>query len=112
MNSALPKANKQHFWQHHVQQAQSHSSSLADYARLHTLKINSLYYWVGVFKRKVPPSDTKTSNPVRFSAVKVSLPEPAIACVVQLSTQLTLQCATLPSAQWLAELRDRLAVRA
>jgi len=87
---------KQKFWQQHVLQAQSHNGSLADYAKQHRLKTNTLYYWVGLFKRAI--------DPVSFSAVRVPSPAPATHYQLHLSSRLMLQCSVLPDPQWLAEL--------
>lgn len=104
MNSSLSKTEKQRFWQQHVQQAQLHSGSLADYAKQHDLAANSLYYWVGVLKGTVRTPKTTAAKPVRFSAVRMPPSASAAHYSLQLSSQLTLHCAFLPDPQWLAEL--------
>jgi len=57
---------KQHFWQQHVLQAQSHNGSLADYAKQHQLKANTLYYWVGIFKRTAAQPEKLAIMPMNF----------------------------------------------
>jgi len=98
-----PLTEKQHFWQQHVLRAQSHNGSLADYARQHQLKTNTLYYWVGIFKRTAQ-SKQLVMEPVSFSAVRVSSLTSTTHYQFHLSSRLTLQCSALPDPQWLAEL--------
>lgn len=102
-----PLTEKQHFWQQHVLQAQSHNGSLADYAKHNQLKANTLYYWVGLFKRAAQPKPLAI-EPVSFSAVRVYSPAPAAHYQLHLSSRLTLQCSALPDPQWLAELYRQL----
>ena len=109
--AAPPFTTKQNFWQQHVLQAQSHNGSLADYAKKHQLKANTLYYWVGIFKRTAQPKQLAI-EPVSFSAVRVSSPTPAAHYQLHLSSRLTLQCSSLPDPQWLAELCRQLDVLA
>jgi transposase-like protein len=108
MTSSLSKTAKQHFWQQHVQQAQLHNGSLADYAKRHGLTANTLYYWIGVLKGKVRVPKTAAAKPVHFSAVRVSSPASAAHYSLQLSLQLTLHCSVLPDPQWLAELNRQM----
>jgi hypothetical protein len=98
-----PLTEKQKFWQQHALQAQSHNGSLADYAKQQQLKVNTLYYWVGIFKRAAQPKKLAI-QPVSFSAVRVSSPAPVVHYQLHLSSRLALQCAVLPDPQWLAEL--------
>ena len=98
-----PLTDKQHFWRQHVLQARSHNGSLADYAKQHQLKANTLYYWVSTFKRTAQPKQLAV-EPVSFSAVHVSSPATAAHYQLHLSSRLTLQCSALPDPQWLAEL--------
>jgi len=98
-----PFTEKQHFWQQHALQAQAHNGSLADYAKQHQLKVHTLYYWVGLFKRADQPKKLAI-EPVSFTAVRVSSPAPAAHYQLHLSSRLTLQCSALPNPQWLAEL--------
>jgi len=98
-----PLTDKQKLWQQHVVHAQAHNGSLADYARQHQLKTNTLYYWVAIFKRTAQPKQL-VIEPVSFSAVRMSSPAPASYYQLYLSSRLTLQCAVLPDPQWLAEL--------
>ena len=101
MNHSAPLTEKQHFWQRHALQAQSHKGSLADYAKQHQLKVNTLYYWVGVFNRSTRTKKAAI-KPIGFSAVRVS--SPAAQYSLQLSSRVTLQFSVLPDPQWLAEL--------
>jgi hypothetical protein len=98
-----PLTEKQHFWQQHVLQAQSHDGSLADYAKQQQLKATTLYYWVGVFNRsaRTKKADVAATG---FSAVRVSSPVSVAHYQLYLSSRLTLQCSVLPNPQWLAEL--------
>lgn len=98
-----PLTEKQKFWQLHALQAQSHNGSLADYARQQKLKVNTLYYWVGIFKRAVKPKKL-VNEPMSFSAVRVSSSAPTAHYHLHLSPRLTLQCSALPAPAWLAEL--------
>lgn len=104
MSSSLSKTEKQRFWQQHVQQAQLHNGSLADYAKQQGLTANTLYYWIGVLKGKKRTPKAAVAKPVRFSAVRVSSPASAAHYSLQLSLRLTLHCSVLPDPQWLAEL--------
>jgi transposase-like protein len=98
---------KQHFWQQHVLQTRSYNGSLADYAKQHQLKANTLYYWVNIFKRTAQPKQAAV-GPVSFSAVRMPSPTPASYYQLHLPSRLTLQCAALPDPQWLAELSRQL----
>jgi transposase-like protein len=108
MTSSLSKTEKQRFWQQHVQQAQLHNGSLADYAKQHDITVNTLYYWIGVLKGKVRAPKAAVAKRVRFSAVRVSSPASAAHYSLQLSSQLTLHCSALPDPQWLVELSRQL----
>jgi len=103
MKPAAALTEKRRFWQQHALQAQSHSGSLADYAKQHQLNANTLYYWVGKIKHKtlIKKSD---SGPVNFSAVQVSLSAPTAHYSLQVSPRVTLHFTVLPDPQWLAEL--------
>ena len=105
MKTAAALTEKRRFWQQHVQQARSHSGSLADYAKQRQLNANTLYYWVGKLKHKttIKKSD---SEPVSFSAVQVSLPAPAPTThySLQLSPRVALHFTVLPDPKWLVEL--------
>ena len=103
MGSSVKLTEKQRFWQQHVLQAQSHSGSLADYAKQHRLKVNTLYYWVGVFSRSARAKKTAI-EPTSFSAVRVSSPVAIAHYHLHLSSRLSLQCSALPDPQWLANL--------
>jgi hypothetical protein len=103
MESSALLTEKQRLWQQHVVQAQLHNSSLADYAKQHRLKVNTLYYWVGVFNRSARAKKTAI-EPTGFSAVRVSSPVPAAHYFLHLSSRLSLQCSALPDPQWLANL--------
>lgn len=105
MKPATALTEKRRFCQQHVQQALSHNGSLADYAKQHQLNANTLYYWVGKLKHKIPIKKS-ASEPVSFSAVQVSLPAPAPTAhySVQLSSRVSLHFTVLPDPQWLAEL--------
>jgi len=81
-----------------------HNGSLADYAKQHPLKANTLYYWVGIFKRTAAQPEKLAIVPMNFSAVRVTSPVPATHYQLHLSSRLTLQCSALPDPQWLAEL--------
>ena len=94
---------KQHFWQQHVLQALSHNGSLADYAKQQQLKVNTLYYWVGVFNRSKRTKKVAI-EPAGFSAVRVSSPVPSPHYLLQLSSRVTLHFSVLPDPQWLANL--------
>jgi hypothetical protein len=98
-----PLTEKQKLWQQHVLQAQSHNGSLADYAKQQQLKVNTLYYWVGVFNRSQRTKKVAI-EPAGFSAVRVSSPAPAALYQLHLSTRLILQCSAIPDPQWLTEL--------
>jgi transposase-like protein len=109
MKPAAALTEKRRFWRQHVQQAQSHKGSLADYAKQHQLNANTLYYWAGKLKRKTPIKKSD-SKPVSFSAVQVSLPAPAPTTLysLQLSPRVILHFTVLPDPQWLAELCHRM----
>ena len=92
---------KQKFWQQHVLQSRSHNGSLADYAKQYQLKVNTLYYWVGIFNRSARTKKAAI-EPIGFSAVRVS--SPAAQYSLQLSSRVTLQLSVLPDPPWLAEL--------
>lgn len=102
-----PLTEKQKFWQQHVLQAQSHNGSLADYAKQQQLKATTLYYWVGVFSRSTRTQKIDITA-TGFSVVRMSSPAPAAHYQLHLSPRLTLQCAVLPTPQWLAELYRQL----
>ncbi len=101
MEPSIPLSDKQRFWQQHVKQAQAHKGSLADYAKQHQLKVNTLYYWVGVFNRSTRMKKAAI-KPIGFSAVHVS--SPAVQYSLQLSSRVTLQFSVLPDPQWLADM--------
>ncbi len=96
MNPASALTEKRRFWQQHALQIQSHSGSLADYAKQQQLNVNTLYYWVSVFKKS-----HAAVEPIGFSAVRIS--SPAAQYSLQLSSQVTLQCSVLPDPQWLSD---------
>ena len=101
MEPSVPLTEKRRFWQKHVLQAQSHNGSLANYAQQQKLSVNTLYYWVSVFKTTKP-----SCEPIGFSAVRVS--SPATQYSLQLSSRVTLQLSALPDPQWLVDLCCRL----
>lgn len=103
MEPSAKLTEKRRFWQQHVLQAQSHSGSLANYAQQQQLNVNTLYYWVSVFKTTKPSCEL-----VGFSAVRVS--SPAAQYSLQLSSRVTLHCSVLPDSQWLADVCRRLDV--
>jgi len=96
MEPSAKLTEKRRFWQQHVHQAQSHSGSLANYAQQQQLNVNTLYYWVSVFKTTKPSCET-----VGFSAVRVS--SSAAQYSLQLPSRLTLQFSVLPDPQWLSD---------
>lgn len=111
MDSTKLSTDKHQFWSQHLQQAQAQGGSLAAYAKQQGLSISAFYYWIKVLGRQGSLKSSTTAKPVRFIAVTVKPPIATAPCVVQLSPQLTLQCAALPDPQWLAALCRQLEVR-
>lgn len=111
MSTSTSLTEKRRFWQQHALQAQQHNGSLADYAKQHELNVNTLYYWVGVFKHNSPPKINRV-EPVRFSAVQIAAQPFRSDVILHLSSQLTLQCSALPDPQWLATLCRQLDIPA
>ena len=98
-------------WLSHLRRAEAHKMSLAQYCRAHGLSVQSLYnarYELAQRQRrstasKPAPKKSRSKNP--FVAVQVA-PSPAVpaaACRVQLR-DVTIECASLPSPSWLAQL--------
>ena len=96
MEPSAKLTDKRRFWQQHVRQAQSHKGSIANYAQQKQLNVNTLYYWVSVFKTTKP-----SCEPIGFSAVRLSSPAPQYS--LQLSSRVALQFSVLPDPQWLAD---------
>lgn len=107
MASSARLTKKQLFWQQHVQQAQLHKGSMADYAKQHQLKASALYYWADMFKRKAASPSLAPAKPVGFSAVRLSSPTHVVPYSLQLPS-ITLHCSVLPDPQWLVALSCQL----
>ena len=99
---------RQQYWLQHLQAAGARGVSLAEYARKEQLDSDCLYRWRALFKRKgVITANEPEDAAVRFSAVRIS--SAAVnAVTVRVGSVLQIECASLPSPQWLAELCERL----
>ena len=106
---------QQRYWWEHLQAAGTRGVTLAEYARAEQLDSDALYRWRALFRRKGllgaeeqkqaprPRSQAKRQNhkPAGCSAVRV---ESSGAVTVSVGALLQVQCTSLPSPQWLAEL--------
>lgn len=102
---------RQQQWLTHLRRAEDRKMSLAEYCRAQGLSVHSLYnarYLLTQQRRqstasKPAPKKPRSTSP--FVAVRVtrSPAVPAVACRVRLK-DLTIECASLPSPEWLAQL--------
>jgi hypothetical protein len=101
---------RQRYWLQHLQAAGARAVSLAEYARIEHLDSDALYRWRALFKRKGVITAKECADPaVGFSAVRVANGGTALSAVtVHVGSVLQIECASLPSPQWLAELCVRL----
>lgn len=101
---------RQRYWLGHLQAAGARAVSLAEYARIEQLDSDTLYRWRALFKRKGVITAKECAEPaVRFSSVRVANSSAELSAVtVRVGSALQIECASLPSPQWLAELCVRL----
>lgn len=98
---------RQEGWLTHLRRAEARKMSLAQYCRAQGLSVQSLYNARYELARqmasKPAPKKSRSTNP--FVAVQMA-PSPAVpsaACRVHLK-DVTIECASLPSPAWLAQL--------
>jgi len=104
---------RQQYWLEHLRSACSQGVTLAEYARVAQLDSDALYRWRALFKRKgVALSAAAANSAVGFSAVRIAAEANALSpVIVRVGPLVQVQCASLPSPQWLAELSQRLQER-
>jgi transposase-like protein len=97
---------RQQYWLEHLRSACSQGVTLAEYARVAQVDSDALYRWRALFKRKgVPVSAAAASSVIGFSAVRIAGSADAQRAVtVRVGAGVQVQCVSLPSPQWLAEL--------
>ena len=98
------------FWLSHLSAIESEGITTKAYAEREGLPVGALYSWR---KRLVAGSRAKRANGGGgFVAVELEAPVPARAgCTVVIDAKLHLECATLPSVDWLAALSVALRAR-
>jgi hypothetical protein len=99
---------RQRYWLEHLGAASGRGMSLAEYARAKQLDSDALYRWRALFKRKgISPVETSDTAAAAFSAVRIAAGADAHGAVtVRVGALLQVQCSSLPSPQWLAELSE------
>jgi len=95
---------RQRYWLQHLQAASARGVSLAEYARTEQLDSDALYRWRKLFRRKGEITGKQSKEPaVRFSAVRIGSAGAALGAVtVRVGSVLQIECASVPSPQWLA----------
>jgi hypothetical protein len=104
---------RQQYWLEHLRAASARGVSLAEYARMEQLDSDALYRWRTLFRRRgeITAKETKEAT-VRFSAVRIDNGSAALSAVtVRVGSVLQIECASLPSPQWLAAFARELAHR-
>lgn len=86
---------------------------MAEYARMEQLDSDALYRWRTLFRRKGEITEKESKEPApRFSAVRIDNGSAALSAVrVRVGSVLQIECASLPSAQWLAAFARELVQR-
>ena len=106
------------YWAKHLAAIEESSISTSQYARMHGIKVNSLYSWRNRLKNKnlantsATKSNSSSSLSVkrqtsRFVAMQIEQDIVSInqnACILKLSPTISLELNTLPDPKWLADI--------
>ena len=102
-------SERSEFWLSHLSAIEAEGITTKAYAEREGLSAQALYQWR---KRRVAEARPRRTPLGGFAAIQI---EPAIAartdCTVVIDSELRLECAALPSVDWLAALSAALSER-
>lgn len=109
--NSIKLRRRQREWLSHLRRAETRKMPLAQYCRAHGLSVQSLYNARYELKQMGPqsavtlPAPRKARSASRFVAVQMAASPavPAAGCRVHLK-EVIIECASLPSPAWLAQL--------